>query len=48
MNVPGLQVYCNILENNKFAGIKVMTEPHQIYQNTISSPGNKVRCRSSV
>lgn len=39
------QVYCNILENNDYAGIKVMTEPHQICQNTITGSGAKVRAR---
>ncbi|CAM9421254.1 unnamed protein product, partial [Ascophyllum nodosum] len=37
------QVYCNILKDNVFAGIKVMTEPHDIYQNTISGPGHKYK-----
>lgn len=37
------KVYCNLLENNEFGGIKIMTEPHQICQNTISGNGDKVR-----
>lgn len=36
------QVYCNILENNENGGIKIMTEPHQICQNTISGDGDNV------
>ena len=40
MNV--LQVYCNILENNEYGGIKIMAEPQQICQNTITGPGVKV------
>lgn len=39
------QVYCNILEDNEYGGIKVMTEPHQICQNTITGKGDKVRRR---
>eukprot|EP00904_Undaria_pinnatifida_P009226 jgi/Undpi1/5433/HiC_scaffold_2.g00712.m1 len=37
------QVYCNILTNNEYGGIKIMTEPHQIRQNTITKPGHKYK-----
>lgn len=37
-----LQVYCNILEDNEYGGIKVMVEGNQICQNTISGKGDKV------
>lgn len=37
------KVYCNILENNENGGIKIMTEPHEICQNTISGKGDDVR-----
>ena len=37
-----LQVYCNILENNEYGGIKVMVEGNQICQNTIKGHGDKV------
>lgn len=40
---PPLQVYCNILENNEFAGVKVMTEPNQICQNTITGSDKAFR-----
>lgn len=40
---PLLQVYCNILENNEYAGVKVMTEPNEICQNTISGSDKAFR-----
>ncbi|CAM9734378.1 unnamed protein product, partial [Laminaria digitata] len=36
------QVYCNILEDNEYAGIKIMAQPQQICQNTITGPGRKM------
>lgn len=40
---PALQVYCNILEDNEYCGIKVMVEGSKICQNIISGKGHKVR-----
>lgn len=34
-------MYCNILENNEYAGVKVMTFPNQICQNVIRGTGDK-------
>ena len=36
------QVCCNILENNEYGGVKIMAEPQQICQNTITGPSVKV------
>ncbi|CAN0114622.1 unnamed protein product [Ectocarpus sp. 13 AM-2016] len=37
------KVYCNILENNEYAGVKVMTEPNEICQNTVSGSDKAFR-----
>lgn len=41
-------MYGNELMNNDFGGIKVMTEPHKIFMNTINGNDRKVRVRKSA
>lgn len=36
------QVYGNVLLDNEFCGVKIMTRPHQIFQNHISGGGDGV------